>query len=169
MWWIQEPSISHFLLHLETLHLHGFLWLKLDAGFRQSVASRTLVDVGSLEVETVCDPESLIVHARFDGTVLDPFRYEHITKKVDDYISFISKSASLSLKSLFLDFSFQIKSVYLEFMNSRINNLTHLCRERKIDLVFEQVPVYSEFDPCISTEFIRRQQRSRTYKLKEME
>ncbi|GAA5977600.1 hypothetical protein JCM5350_002288 [Sporobolomyces pararoseus] len=157
--------MRHFILQLETLYFDFDTWLELDASFRRSVSSRTLIDIEHVDVETACHSEALVVHARLDRVVLhySELYDRNATERLDDYVSFIRKSASLSLKSLYLDSSFQISSNKPQSIQSSIDNLIRLCRERKIDLVFEQVPVYYESDPCISAEFIRRQSAYRRH------
>ncbi|GAA5977687.1 hypothetical protein JCM5350_002320 [Sporobolomyces pararoseus] len=159
--WLQEPSIRRFLLQLETLYLDGDLWLNLDASFRRFIASRTLVDVEHVGLEAACRPETLLVHARADGVPfsLDRFNLDNnfFTGKLDDYASLIGDCSSPTLKSFYLDSTYQKSSILPLLILSSLNNLARICQERKIDLVFEQIPVNVDVDPIISPEFVKRQ------------
>ncbi|GAA5984672.1 hypothetical protein JCM5350_008176 [Sporobolomyces pararoseus] len=157
--WLKTPSISRFLLQLETLYFDSYTWSQLDEGFRRSVASRTSVDV-RYGMETASHSKASVIHARVDGlsfnTILSG---EQVAKKVDLCASFIEDFSSL--KSLYLDSSFRSSSRLPVLIRSSAENLARICRERKIDLIFDQIPMDDELDPLISAEFIRRQKFSR--------
>ncbi|GAA5953478.1 hypothetical protein JCM3765_005048 [Sporobolomyces pararoseus] len=161
--WLQDPSTNTFLLRLETLHIDGVVWLELEESFRQSVAARTLVDVSWVGCGRACSSTASIAHARLDCAYLDEenFDDEKFCDELDDYASFIKTASSLSLRSFYLDSSFSDPSNLSQSTQLSINDLARVCQERKIDLVFEQVPLEHTTDPCMSSEFIRRQKINR--------
>ncbi|GAA5953406.1 hypothetical protein JCM3765_005028 [Sporobolomyces pararoseus] len=161
--WVKESSTSAFLLRLETLLIDAVVWLELDESFRQSAASRTLVDVSWARCGRACTSTASIAHARLDCAYLDEedFDDEKFCDELDDYASFIKTASSLSLRSFYLDSSFSDPSNLSQSTQLSINDLARVCQERKIDLVFEQVPRRHTTDPWISSEFIRRQKINR--------
>ncbi|GAA5977690.1 hypothetical protein JCM5350_002321 [Sporobolomyces pararoseus] len=163
--WLKEPSITRFLLRLETLHLDGYLWLNLDTSFRRSIASRTLVDVDVEDLRRAGTSETSLTHARSNGMSIHTINMYKIdpetANKMNDYASVIRNSSSMSLQSFYLDSSFQFPSNLSAPMQLAINNLAKICQERKIDLVFDQVSINYDLDPLMSAEFIRRQEDSR--------
>ncbi|GAA5984633.1 hypothetical protein JCM5350_008165 [Sporobolomyces pararoseus] len=160
---LEEPSTSRFLLRLETLHFDVHLWLELDASFRQSVASRTLINTHSHSFRPACRSEVSIIHARIEGLTFDPLnpKVKLHTERLDSFASVIKGSSSLSLQSLYLDSSLQHSLVLPPFIRSSVDNLARTCQERKVDLLFDQAPISSDVDPFISAEFVRRQKHSR--------
>ncbi|GAA5963842.1 hypothetical protein JCM3765_004037 [Sporobolomyces pararoseus] len=159
--WLKESSTSAFLLGLETLYIDGVVWLKLDNSFRQSVASRTFVDIVSVGLRKACNT---IVHARLEGSSVDEegFSHKELCDELDSYAIFIENTPSLSLRSFYLDSSLSGRSNLPQSLQSSITHFPRICQERKIDLVFERVPSDYSIDPWISTEFVRRQKEQRT-------
>ncbi|GAA5970213.1 hypothetical protein JCM3765_005373 [Sporobolomyces pararoseus] len=157
--WLKDSSVSSFLLRLGSIYMDSKVWIQLDNSFRQSVASRTLVNIGWGGFQEALKSTPSIVHARLDGTSTNAeyFNQQEFCRKLDTYASFIENTSSLSLKSFYLDSSFSDQSNLPQSTQSSINNLSRICQERKIDLVFDRIPVSYAIDPCISKEFIRRQ------------
>ncbi|GAA5953419.1 hypothetical protein JCM3765_005035 [Sporobolomyces pararoseus] len=165
-WVTKSPTIA-FLLQLENLHIDGIVWLELDASFRQSAASRTLVDVSWARCGRACTSTASIAHARLDCAYLDEedFDDEKFCDELDDYASFIENTSSLSLRSFYIDSSFSDQSNLPESTQSSVINLARVCQERKIDLVFDRIPNWHDIDPCMSSKFIRRQKINRENEL----
>ncbi|GAA5966866.1 hypothetical protein JCM3765_004580 [Sporobolomyces pararoseus] len=160
---LARSGLDQLLLQLETLNVAARAWFDPQATFLHSAASRTLVNFSSWNVERLDSSTNSLQHVRIidssPHSVL--FSYDQLQRHLDRWSTYIQNNSSLSLKSIYLDSSLHFLSTLPAATQTRLETLTRVCQERKIDLVFETVPLDYTLDPNISSEFMRRQKEQR--------
>ncbi|GAA5997796.1 hypothetical protein JCM5350_003548 [Sporobolomyces pararoseus] len=155
---LKESRISDLLPQLETLNLGLAIWRDPELAFLHSAAERTLVDC---KVDTFEFGTAKVVNLRLVDTFLEHSKSNQswlnlIDRNLKSFISLIRFTPELSLDSLYLEPSLESTSSLPPALSQTKRKLVELCEERKIEVVYEIIPIDYYLDPWISEEFVRR-------------
>jgi len=159
---IENTAFQQLLPQLEGLVFSVGFWKDLANAQVRSAASRTLVDCVSIQVSDL--PSNLHpIHLRAHG--LSDFdqhtRRTTFSEETVRLTSYIESSPSLPLRSLYLTCS-DPSTVHISPTSSGyVNDLSRVCRDRKIELIFETGPSYRFLDSCFSPNFSRKMKEQR--------
>jgi len=161
---IKRSSFRQLLPQIEVL-IFGLHVLKTvtDAEVRSAV-SRTLVDCGSHQLSDL--PKSTLqpVHLRVYGLseLEEHTRLTTFSEETSKLTAYIESNPSLPLRSVYLPCD-EPSTVRL-FLSSQgyVEELSRVCQQRNIDLIFETGPAYLSLDPCFSPDFSDRMKEQRT-------
>jgi len=128
-----------------------------DAEVRSAV-SRTLVDCGSHQLSNLRKATLHPVHLRVYGfsnleqhTGLTTF-----SKETVEFANYIESNPSLPLRSVYLTCADPATVHLSSTSQGYVGDLSRICQQRKIDLIFGTPTRYYSSDPCMSPEFSRR-------------
>ncbi|GAA5977713.1 hypothetical protein JCM5350_002327 [Sporobolomyces pararoseus] len=157
-----ESKLNLLLPQLVALTVVARIWRHPLAAFLHSAASRILVHFSSYDTAGLDPAAASLVHVRLRnlnsaGLLIGDKQLE---ARLEEWSSIIQNNPSLSLKSFYLDSSLRPSTSLPQVTQASLKTFTRICQERKIDLVFEPVPVH-DCDPIISSEFVRRQKEER--------
>jgi hypothetical protein len=162
---IERSSFRQLLPRLEILifDLH-VLKTVTDAEVRSAV-SRTLVDCGLHELSDLSLSPFHPVHLRvydLDDTDAST-RLATLDANTADLTAYIESKPSLPLRTVYLTCADPATVHLSSASQGYVEDLSRVCQERKIDLIFEAGPTrYSRvYDPCFSPGFSRRMKEAR--------
>ncbi|GAA5894714.1 uncharacterized protein JCM6883_002187 [Sporobolomyces salmoneus] len=164
-----QPSLIHQLLpQIETLHFDFNVWIESRAISLHGAVAKTLID---LYVDSIPDlwAQSQLVplsHLRIHGWSEADYEEEEgnaegiaTASHLDDFASLLDTNSLRALQTVYLGSHLQdSKSSYLR---RSVENLTRVCQQNKIVIVFEEGPFNYLLDPHISPDFVRRQKEHR--------
>ncbi|GAA5977603.1 hypothetical protein JCM5350_002289 [Sporobolomyces pararoseus] len=159
-----QSPFHQLLPKLHTLTLSAAIWFDSRAAYLHSAASRTLVDFdfvdsGNLELARLTLRHVRLLHSSLLSL---SFSNVELQAQLDQWSTFIENNPSLPLQSIYLDSSLLPFDALPDAVTRRcLENLARVCKEHKIDLIFEASPVKFALDPYISEEFIRKQGQQR--------
>ncbi|GAA5977655.1 hypothetical protein JCM5350_002306 [Sporobolomyces pararoseus] len=158
---LKHSNLARLIPQLQTLCISASIWSNPQVAFVHSAASRTLVDFDLIDTEYL-DPHQL-EHLRIRNSSVRTYAFNpsELRSHLDQWSSLIENNPSLPLKSVYLDSSLRPLDVVPAEIRLCLGSLIRLCRERKIDLVYDDRPLDYTLDPYISGEFVRRQAEQR--------
>ncbi|GAA5963861.1 hypothetical protein JCM3765_004043 [Sporobolomyces pararoseus] len=160
---LTRSKLDRLLPQLQTLNFDASLWIDPQATFLHSAASRTLVNFISDDARQLDSSIASPKHARIRNSSLHSPSFSHVDLRVhlDRWCTLVQDNPSLSLQSIYLDSSLQPFKALPIMTQTCLEALGQICQERKIDLIFETLPVVFNLDLYISPEFVRRQKEQR--------
>ncbi|GAA5956612.1 hypothetical protein JCM3765_003500 [Sporobolomyces pararoseus] len=160
---LRRSKLDRLLPQLETLYFIANLWIDPRSVYLHSAASRSLVDFSLWDTERLDLSTAHLVHVRLEDSSphYNGFDSVDLQAHLEKWSTLVRTSPPLSLKSIYLDSSLQLLDAHPTSTLNSLNSLVQVCQERKIDIVFETVPVYYYSDPSISAEFVERQKEHR--------
>ncbi|GAA5963826.1 hypothetical protein JCM3765_004030 [Sporobolomyces pararoseus] len=163
---LRTSKLDQLLPQLNTLNFAASVWLHPQAGSLHSAAPRTLVDFTLAQTKRLDLSTAHLVHVRLEDTFAadDAFNLDSwiiLEAHLEKWSTLLRNHPSLSLKSIYLDSSLQVFGSLPTATSEALNALVRVCQERKIDLIFESLPVAFDLEPYLSSEFVRRQKEQR--------
>jgi len=165
---VEYLNTSKLVRLLPQLHVLAFdidAWTSPELTFSASIADRTLVDCSFFDFY-LRDRVSNIKHAR----IYDSYREgaelggPDICEVLGQFAKSLQRNSHPSLRSLYLDDSLRPGSSLPLKAALLVAEVVTSCRELNVELVFEPVPRDCTLNPFISTEFVQRQEQSRSGK-----
>jgi hypothetical protein len=158
---LKQSNLRELLPQLEVLSFDEQCWTNPEMTFLHRAASRTLIDCCLRNLDRDWVLCSNVVNVRIWDSFIDNDDAEDRTElylKLDYFSFSLERNQSTSLRSVYLDESLRPSSALPLKASAVMAHLVAVCRERKIELVFEPVPRDFMIDPCISAEFVKRQE-----------
>jgi len=160
---IDRSSFHRLLPQLEVLGFELYAWRNLADTQVRLAASRTLVDCHYYQLSAL--PKSTLhpVHLRARGLTQIDEHTRHTTFSEDTVklTSYIQSIPSLPLRCVYLTCDDPSTVLLSSSSQGYVEDLSRICRERKIELIFETGPAYQLIDPCISPNFSRKRKEQR--------
>jgi len=157
---IDRSSFNRLLPQLESLLFPLSVWKNLADAEVRSAASRTLVDVSIDDLSDLAKStlQPLHLRARRLTQIHEHTRLATFFEETASLTSYIESNSSLPLRSVYLTCDNPSTVLFSTSTTSQgyVEDLSRVCRNRKIDLIFETGPSVRLIDPCISPEFSRR-------------
>lgn len=155
---------------LQTLSLRAIDWEDYGKSSLRSFASRILVDCSVPDFAYMDRWARSVEHVRVSYFIdfpppLDGLRDADV-RRFGILVDFVADNLSLPLRSIYLDSSLGSSPSVpkYEYLQVTLERLISICDERKIDIVYEDVPYHLSVNSVISGGFVRRQRDNRDEK-----
>ncbi|GAA5897280.1 uncharacterized protein JCM6883_006641 [Sporobolomyces salmoneus] len=160
---LNRSSLPRLLPQLETLFCDIALWLYSTETFLHRAADKTLIDSFPDTLSTLYfeQPPSTFTHLRIKAAA-SPDRYgaDYVGSELNKFASGLDRTPS-TLQVLYLHSSLQDPDTSSSLLRQSVGRLVGACHRKKIEVIFEEGPNDFWIDPCISPDFVRRQQKRR--------
>ncbi|GAA5838729.1 hypothetical protein JCM3766R1_001573 [Sporobolomyces carnicolor] len=161
---LEEPALAalnDILPRLETIQLDFSVWCQLDSVVRGEFIDHMLV-IAIMSTFDHCG--QLLTTAKHIQIVVNstvPMRDRWTAESVREVAHWIVKTSPCIIETLYLASAPSKFELTSPILFSAIHQLESACRERKVDVVYEEGPSQLDFDPWISLDFIVRQEAAR--------
>ncbi|GAA5975115.1 hypothetical protein JCM5350_000137 [Sporobolomyces pararoseus] len=151
----EAPMLSR----LEEMNFDINLWNDPKFRFLHSKSDQTLVNCHPEHLWKALATENRVKHLRLHLERTTNVFEVSLADRLRDLAIQIQIQPSLPLQTIYFDdFLFPVSDLPVDAQRS-MKEVTRVCQERKIDIVFDQFPEDVQIDPWLSTKFATRQKR----------